>query len=262
VWKVLLGVVSVYRDSWQTFEEERNIVFRELRRTVGYLYPSNGDKLEVLLFKMFVALNGGLPEVDIANQHLVSIAKAMLGICDGRTEEAFWLYCGFLRGQANEKMSVAMRLSRPTFQQIICGTNPAISSWMSETIRIIAEANIKRNLVALEPLCLPWFQSNFSSILPTHCLERIWDIQLGASALGSTVTVPPFIAAALIMAVDADSFTGDDLTEALIRSKMDADNVTQNGISLWEESVPGHQRFIQTWRGSKDMERTPSNSST
>jgi len=84
-------------------------------------------------------------------------------------------------------------------------------------------------------------------------LERIWDIQLGASALGSTVTVPPFIAAALILAVESDVATDATLlTDALIRAKVDADSVTQNGISLWEISVPGHKRFIQTWRGSKD----------
>jgi hypothetical protein len=101
--------------------------------------------------------------------------------------------------------------------------------------------------ILLTPTHLRWFNSAFAVILPSHCLEGIWDIVLGGG------DIFPYVALSLILAcrrkVEQDARLASDVRR-IVEEYPNIDAIAATAIELWETPILNNKAYVNKVRMS------------
>jgi hypothetical protein len=254
LWKVLVGVYSQYRESWAFVYQQFKDQFTDLSETVQVIEPSKqGDQTQcerlLHLFLIERQFNQNLMDkqdslpLDVKHEHdlLLAMMNVFLSVC----QQATTLEGGsFDKMEPNPNMDAYWLFS--TFMNKNFGLNGA--NWRNNILWLVHE--LCRLISNLEPqiytqVVLPykdeveeifavWFAGLFSSYLPVHITQRLWD-----SIMVFPFEYIPYIGLAFIKSLNQKLLSANDvsqITKILTQlQECDSDNIVYNSIALYQQ---------------------------
>ena len=236
VWKVLMGVLPIYKEAWDFVNDQRILYFQILRESTSILFYSDlrgasSDLTCPFLVQMIVIeLSSQSPNelnrifASEPPRHLMDIATAFLDICDSE-EDAFWeclyfvkryqLSTGFNFQWVEPIMALFRKLLESHNLQLFDHLNSLVSSFYDTFGH--------------------WFMCCFARILSPHNIEGIWDIVIGGSP-----EILSYVALCIVLGVrrkieSCRSISDLNNVMSSISEYMDSDSVSSLSIELWEK---------------------------
>uniref|UniRef100_A0A6B2LAI4 TBC1 domain family member 7 n=1 Tax=Arcella intermedia TaxID=1963864 RepID=A0A6B2LAI4_9EUKA len=181
-WRVLLGVLPIYRDAWVFVEEQNTISYLELKRATHLIrygilnedidkveiVDSNLDSRAKLIADIWVthqSLTFRNTEDDLELSDLIVIARVFCKVCNNEVD-AYWSFEKFLCPTYQDRIvSLIERLTA-----VLPKIDPQLSSFFIE------------NNIKLEYFCDRWLRTRFASCFSENFLLRLWDKVIASSA--------------------------------------------------------------------------------
>ncbi|KAJ3412304.1 TBC1 domain member 7 [Chytridiales sp. JEL 0842] len=249
VWKVLLGVLPLTKQAWPFVEDQQRQQFEDLKNASYYVFGygrvqigesevTADDMVRMLLIEMNSANPHNLKMVGLWSvtdiDNLYPIATSILDICDSRESDSFWIFKMFI-----QKFNAMYNLV-PAFNT---QESKSRNRHGEDLLKILAVHDnslveyISNMGIDLGHATTSWFRSAFSEILPSHCLEGVWDILIGGAP-----DILLYVAASLLLASKRKIETMKSVHEfehflPQIGEFVNADAVASTAINLWEKPV-------------------------
>jgi len=203
IWKLLLGIVPIHKESWEYVQEQRKQQFQDMEQASksilkgmegrGYSFKGEllnvdpGTKIqkgieeevnsEVILLihlsqrEYFTSFQEEMHEkVEVDMDEIRKICKIICGFCKSKLD-AFWCFSHFLN--PNSTFSTQKNV-------IVRQINIVLRLLELQQSELLT--HLHNHNVAVELFCYRWFRSHFvCTNLPTECLIRIWDRRVGLS---------------------------------------------------------------------------------
>ncbi|RKO93676.1 hypothetical protein BDK51DRAFT_28016 [Blyttiomyces helicus] len=240
VWKLLLGVVPLEKETWTFVDEQRVAQFEALKAAALVVHrtrgPSTADLTANTMCQMLaIHLDAGWADpahMSEALENMLPVAQVLLEICDTSEVDAYWIFEFFVRTY-NPGVEVVSRGREQIRIHIETASLKTLLKAHSPTLA----AHVQTLRVDLDVACGSWFRTCFANVLPSHSLEGIWDILIGGAPLILT-----YLGLSLLLAsrrkLEGARTAADFLSViANIGRFVDVDAVASTAIDLWEKPV-------------------------
>ncbi|KAJ3186594.1 hypothetical protein HDU85_007414 [Gaertneriomyces sp. JEL0708] len=250
VWKVVLGALPLHKDVWPFIEEQRQEQYRDLKHAVKYLDPSqrNRDALtpEAMVRMLLIQLSDysrreqtrriapTRTNVPDEMSPLLHLANTFHEICDVNEMDAYWLFAFFVR---NFRVDTGICQKDADDEKSRIHADIAALRTLLKTHNSGLLSHMDVLNLDWEQCFFSWFQAYFSNVLPSYCLEGLWDIILGGAP-----AILPYIALSLLIACRR-KLEGAKSAQDFIKlcrqidKFVDLDAVASTAIDLWEKPL-------------------------
>ncbi|KAI9356219.1 hypothetical protein DFJ73DRAFT_237247 [Zopfochytrium polystomum] len=239
VWKVILGVLPTTTNVWKYAIQQREEQFHSLKEAAQLIFETsiNGNGKEFTPERMVQMLLleadvprphriGEMKRILLHSSHLLSIADCLLDVCDNMEIDAFWIFAKLIQ---NRKVVMAPPTMTPLQKEALNQQHAQLFVMLKTECPTVLAA-IESTNANLVQLTTPWFLSLFACVLPSHCLEGIWDVYLGGAP-----DVLPYVALSLLLAVRWKLESARSIDE--IADYVNVDAVAATAIEIWEKPV-------------------------